>query len=70
MPGDKNVRNENSHSIVSTASELGMNVPEMLHGRYREDAYFYKVVNNISNSPHFQYTHGMLYRMQDGVYLL
>ncbi len=39
-------------------------------GRYREDGYFRKVVNNIAGSPHFIYPDGLLYKIQDGSHLL
>ncbi len=59
-----------SQSIVSTASELGMSIPAILQGRYREDVYFRKVVNNIAGSTHFIYLDGLLYKLQDGSHLL
>ncbi|PIL23014.1 hypothetical protein GSI_14321 [Ganoderma sinense ZZ0214-1] len=57
-------------SVVSTASELGMQLPSGLHGRYAEDKFFRKIAAAPHEFPHFEYTDGLLYKKQGNAYLL
>nr|VWO95354.1 Uncharacterized protein [Ganoderma boninense] len=57
-------------SVVSSASELGMELPGCLRGRYVEDPYFRKIVAKSGEFPHFQYIDGLLFKLEGNTHLL
>ncbi|EJF55488.1 hypothetical protein DICSQDRAFT_40481, partial [Dichomitus squalens LYAD-421 SS1] len=53
-----------------SASELGMELPGCIRGRYVEDPYFRKIVAKPDEFQHFQYVDGLLYKREEGSHLL
>ena len=59
-----------SPSMISTAGDIGMQLPSGFRGRYSEDSYFRKIVSSPSDHPLFEYSDGLLYKKQGDTYLL
>lgn len=55
-------------SVISTVSELGMNLPGDLHGHYAKDTFFRYIAATPMEYPHFEYIDGLLYKKQGEAY--
>ncbi|KAJ3002426.1 hypothetical protein NUW54_g5855 [Trametes sanguinea] len=65
-PGPREIRNYNGQtSLMSSASELGMQFLSALQGRYAEDAFFRRVIDRPDEYTHFIVTDGLLYKQDD-----
>ncbi|RPD56921.1 hypothetical protein L226DRAFT_426701, partial [Lentinus tigrinus ALCF2SS1-7] len=53
-----------------SASELGMEMPGCLRGRYAEDAFFKRIVEAPDQFHHFKYVDGLLYQEHNESYQL
>ena len=67
---DEDRPTRSSPSMISTAGDIGMQLPSGFRGQYSEDSYFRKIVSSPSDHPLFEYNDGLLYKKQGDTYLL